>query len=257
MWNLRKSRVQTPASFHRAKPARRGNVGWWTERLLLVAGLALLIFWGVARIESSLRSAAALREFAKFEHVDTIDAVPVTPGVPSHLPLDPTETFHLWSDARVRAYRKITPASPPLAILRIAKIHLIVPVQEGTDDLILNHAVGRIGGTARPGEAGNIGIAGHRDSFFRGLKDVRIGDAIELQTLQGRNTYIVDHIQIVTPNRVEVLEPSSVPSLTLVTCYPFYFFGGAPQRYIVTAALAQETQAASATAELAPAPPHP
>jgi LPXTG-site transpeptidase (sortase) family protein len=128
-----------------------------------------------------------------------------------------------------------------MAVLRVPKIGLEVPLLEGTDDLTLNHAVGRIAGTARPGEAGNIGIAGHRDGFFRGLKDVAVGDAIELQTPKGTDKYIVDQIQIVKPNQVEVLKQRSVRSLTLVTCYPFYFLGSAPRRYIVTASLSRET----------------
>ena len=91
----------------------------------------------------------------------------------------------------------------------------------------MNHAVGRILGTAWPGEEGNIGIAGHRDGFFRGLKDVVVGDTIDLKMLKGTDKYIVDQIQIVKPNQVDVLKPRSIPSLTLVTCYPFYFLGSA------------------------------
>jgi len=130
-------------------------------------------------------------------------------------------------------------ANKPLAVLRIPKLHLAVPVLDGTDALTLNHAVGRITGTAWPGEPGNIGIAGHRDSFFRGLKDVKVGDAIELEMAGKTDTYIVDQIQIVTPHAVNVLLPRSAPSVTLVTCYPFYFVGSAPRRFIVHASLTQ------------------
>jgi sortase A len=128
-------------------------------------------------------------------------------------------------------------------VLRVPKIHLEVPVFEGTDQLTLNHGVGRIIGTAQPGQPGNLGIAGHRDGFFRGLKDVREGDEIELQTLQGTQSYLVEEIQIVQPENIEVLLPRAVPSLTLVTCYHFYFIGSAPQRYVVTASLLRETKA--------------
>ena len=155
----------------------------------------------------------------------------------------PNVDFSLWGEQRVKLTdRALADKHPerPLAVLRIPKISLEAPLFDGTDDLTLNHAVGRIAGTSRPGEPGNIGIAGHRDGFFRGLKDVRVGDAIELKTLKGTDTYIVDQIQIVSPRQVEVLRPKSVPSLTLVTCYPFYFFGSAPQRYIVTASLSPE-----------------
>ena len=125
----------------------------------------------------------------------------------------------------------------PLAVLGIKKLRVRVPVFEGTDDLVLNRGVGWITGTSRPGDDGNVGIAGHRDGFFRGLKDIAVGDAIELETLGRRAVYIVDEIEIVPPERVEVLQPRAAPSVTLVTCYPFYFIGDAPMRFIVHAAL--------------------
>jgi sortase A len=89
----------------------------------------------------------------------------------------------------------------------------------------------------RPGEEGNIGIAGHRDGFFRVLKDVGQGDAIELQGPIRTDTYVVDRIVIVSTDDVSVLQRRSRPSLTLVTCYPFYFIGSAPRRYIIQASL--------------------
>jgi sortase A len=221
----------------------------WTERVLLLSGLALVIFWGAARIESWLTSRAALKQFVEedgsseplvatsAENQESEDAL----GSPQQLEL-PNVDFRLWSERRVRAHQ--SPADRqsrvPLAVLKIPKIRLEAPLFDGTDELTLNHGVGRIAGTAHLGNPGNIGIAGHRDGFFRGLKDVGVGDAIELKTRQGTSTYIVDQIQIVSPRQVEVLRPTSVPSLTLVTCYPFYFIGSAPQRYIVTASLSSE-----------------
>jgi sortase A len=80
-----------------------------------------------------------------------------------------------------------------------------------------------------------MGIAGHRDGFFRGLKDVVLGDALELETTSGTQTYIIDSIKLVTPDDVSVLRNEPTSALTLVTCYPFYFVGSAPQRYIVHA----------------------
>jgi sortase A len=120
-------------------------------------------------------------------------------------------------------------------VLRISKIGLEAPLLDGTDALTLNHGLGRISGTARPGEPGNLGIAGHRDSFFRRLKDLGSGDTVDLTTGSGVDHYVVDQIEIVRPNDVHVLEPRPVPSLTLVTCYPFYFIGSAPLRYVVHA----------------------
>jgi sortase A len=143
----------------------------------------------------------------------------------------------LWSPARVSAWRKAAsePAPAPLAVLRIPKIRLEVPVLPGTDDRVLDRAVGHIEDTAPPGTDGNSGIAGHRDGFFRGLKDIAKGDAIELDTLQGKEAYRVERTWVVDPEDVSVLDPTSTPSLTLVTCYPFYFVGSAPRRFIVRA----------------------
>ena len=118
----------------------------------------------------------------------------------------------------------------PLAVLRIARIHLVVPVLEGASDVALNRGVGHIEETAMPGTGGNSGIAGHRDGFFRGLKDVVLGDAIELETLQERQLYRIERVWIVNPEQVSVLDSTPAQSITLVTCYPFYFVGSAPQR---------------------------
>jgi sortase A len=147
--------------------------------------------------------------------------------------------FSLWSETRIKDYKESLTAqiAPAIALLRIPKIQLEVPVLEGTDDLSLNRAVGLIAGTARPGEDGNIGIAGHRDGFFRGLKDIQEGDRIELVTATETDTYTIDRIVVVTPDDVTVIAPRPRPSITLVTCYPFYFVGSAPQRYIVQASM--------------------
>ena len=101
------------------------------------------------------------------------------------------------------------------------------------DEPVLNRGVGRIVETAKPGEAGNIAIAGHRDGFFRCLKDIQISDRIELATPKERFTYTVEAIRVVNPEEVGVLLPGHRPALTLVTCYPFYFIGSAPQRSVV------------------------
>ncbi len=148
--------------------------------------------------------------------------------------------FSLWAEKRIKQYQESLAASfsPAVAVLRIPKIHLEVPVLQGTDDLTLNRAVGLIAGTALPGEDGNTGIAGHRDGFFRGLKDLCVGDPIELVTQTKTNTYLIDRIVIVDPSDVSVLAPRPRTSVTLVTCYPFYFVGSAPRRYIVQASLA-------------------
>jgi sortase A len=149
----------------------------------------------------------------------------------------------LWSTERVAAWRRTLgdPGPAPLAVLRIPKIRLEVPVLTGTDDRTLDRAVGYIDGTAPPGSDGNLGIAGHRDGFFRGLKDIVAGDVIEVDTAQRKDRYRVERTWVVTPEDVSVLDPTPGAALTLVTCYPFYFVGSAPFRFIVRAVRATDT----------------
>jgi sortase A len=146
--------------------------------------------------------------------------------------------LELWADKRVREYEESVKveATPPLAVMTIDKLDIEVPVYEGTDEFNLNRGVGRIEGTAAVGVAGNMGIAGHRDGFFRGLKEVAIGDRIDLLTGQGNMAYTVSSIEIVDPSDVWVLAPTDQATVTLVTCYPFYYVGHAPKRFIVKAA---------------------
>ena len=143
----------------------------------------------------------------------------------------------LWSQVRVKAYKAAlqqeTP--PPLAILRIPRLELEVPVYDGTTDAVLDLAAGRIQGTALPGTPGNLGIAAHRDGFFRILKDVKEGDALVLETPVATEQYRIEWIRITTPDDVSVIQPTPHAAVTLVGCYPFYYRGEAPQRFIVRA----------------------
>ncbi|MGB8889866.1 MAG: class D sortase [Candidatus Korobacteraceae bacterium] len=202
------------------------------ESLLLIAGLLMLGIYTIARIHGEVLSRAEVQRFMALQ-ARSQEGAP-RPGMKTESP-----NFSLWSEKRIKQYQESLAAafSPAVAVLRIPKIHLEVPVLQGTDDLTLNRAVGLIAGTALPEEDGNLGIAGHRDGFFRGLKDLRLGDRIELVTQTKTNTYIIDRIVIVDPSDVSVLARRPRTSLTLVTCYPFYFVGSAPQRYIVQASL--------------------
>ncbi len=172
------------------------------------------------------------------------DAAPVADGVtalpPPPMPESIAYDYSLWSPKRVDDYEASLKVdmSAPQALLRIPSLGLQVPVLEGIDELTLNRAVGRIPGTARPGGLGNIGIAGHRDGFFRVLKDISVGDEVELVTWRERFRYQVTAIDIVEKHDVNVLTASDDSMITLVTCYPFYFVGHAPKRYIVKASLA-------------------
>ena len=119
--------------------------------------------------------------------------------------------------------------------IEIPRLLLSLIVVEGIDKTTLRRAVGHIPGTALPGEPGNVGLAGHRDTFFRPLKDVKIKDEIQVSTLNGSFKYEVESLRVVKPDNIGVLAPSGEKVLTLVTCYPFYFVGPAPQRWIVRA----------------------
>ena len=204
------------------------------ESLLLIVGLLLIGVYTAAYTHRTILSRAELKRFRDLQAEQPIETADHFPPV-TQFKLD----LSLWSQERIAEYEQSLTGyvDPPLAVLRISKVHLEAPVLDGTDDLTLNRGLGHIVGTDRPGEEGNIGIAGHRDGFFRVLKDVSPGDAIELATPKRVVTYIVDQIVLVRPDDVSVLQPRVRPSLTLVTCYPFYFVGSAPQRYIVQASV--------------------
>ncbi|RLE20978.1 MAG: hypothetical protein DRJ65_17030 [Acidobacteria bacterium] len=220
------------------------------ERILWIAGLLLLAvaLFGWARGAYLSRRDVARFEQARAAEQARLAALPTPTPAPTPTPLPPVTSeelaaadakvdTELWSPKRVDEYEDSLDVATglPLALLSIPKIDLVVPVYEGTSDLILNRGLGRIVGTAQLGESGNCGIAGHRDGFFRKLKDIGPGDQIELQTISGDDTFIVENIKIVLPEQVEVLRQGEEDVITLVTCYPFYFVGSAPKRYIVRA----------------------
>ncbi|MDE3135111.1 MAG: class D sortase [Acidobacteriota bacterium] len=218
------------------------------EIATLTAGIGLTAFYVTARVAGYLGSRAAI------EQIETATAKPPAApwqqpkSSPGHAALAVPSTakadLSLWSPGRLRAYSESLAREfpPPIAVLKIPKIHLAVPVFEGTGELILNRGVGRIAGTAAPGSPGNVGIAGHRDGFFRGLRNVSRGDVIVLERREGTLRYIIDKIEIVSPKDVSVLAPRGAPALTLVTCYPFYYIGSAPKRYVVEASLDNEAR---------------
>ena len=136
------------------------------------------------------------------------------------------------------------PAAPTVPAIRtgeliaridIPRLNVSDVVVEGDDTETLSHAVGHIPGTALPGQLGNVGLAGHRDSFFRKIGQLRDGDTLVLETIHGTFRYHVAKLAIVAPSETSVLSSSGEPALTLVTCYPFHYVGSAPKRFIVTA----------------------
>lgn len=145
--------------------------------------------------------------------------------------------YSLWDPTQIADYEAARQADypPPLAILTIDDLNIQVPVWNGAEEYVLDRGAGRIKGMAKPGEEGNFGISAHRDSFFRALKDIEQGTEIMVQTTYGVDRYSVSEIEIVPKHDSSVLELTDEKRLTLVTCYPFYHVGHAPERYIITA----------------------
>jgi len=149
---------------------------------------------------------------------------------------------HTASGGAPKIGSSTSPKNPPAATtggligrIEIPRLGLSAVVVEGIDSAILQRAVGHIPGTALPGQPGNVGIAGHRDTFFRPLRSIRKGDEITVTTLHGSSRYRVDFTKVVQPENIEVLDGSDDALLTLVTCYPFDYVGSAPKRFIVRA----------------------
>lgn len=211
----------------------------WLESALLAGGALLLAIFVVARSWSSLESRSGVEAFEQARAAMNSAAVTETVVMPDAEPEQwlaiPDTT--LWSEKRIREHQASlqAPADAPRAILDIGHLGIRVPVYNGADEFNLNRGVARIIGTGRVGEGGNLGIAGHRDGFFRPLKDIEIGDTLALETYAGTETYRVASIDIVDATELSVLAPTDTPTVTLVTCYPFYFVGNAPQRFIVKA----------------------
>jgi sortase A len=220
----------------RAVNRRRSRAVTAAERLLWTFGLLLVGFYGVARLYSQFSQAyynwaldrtiqgksVLVREFASDLIHSSRTAAPVARRVE---PDKPAERLP------VRPAR-----GAPIGRLEIPRLQLSVVVLEGTDQWTLNQGAGHIEGTSMPG-TGNFGVAAHRDSFFRSLKDISSNDTILITTPSGSYRYRVETTRIVEPADTAVLHASDSPTLTLVTCYPFYYLGHAPKRFIVRAAL--------------------
>lgn len=221
------------------------------ERAAWVAGAGLLIAYGAAQWHFARLHRTGLEEFAvAAEQVRDFSAGTV-PTLDANLaaypdrrmePLTSLRTaapdMSSWSPGRISAYEAEDHSAAPHGVLRISSIALEVPIYAGATEANLNRGAAWIEATAPLGRPGNTGLASHRDGYFRALRHIAVGDRIELQTLRRTQVYWVDDIRIVEPAQIDVLAPTSDERLTLVTCYPFYVVGPAPQRYIVRARLA-------------------
>ena len=180
----------------------------WTARILLVTGVVLLALVAGVAIQARFYQ-ASVTQYLKEQR-----RLPQRPTSPVELELVEGQT---------------------LGRMEIPRLGLSVGIFQGTQSKTLRIGAGHIEGTAIPGEAGNSGIAAHRDTFFRPLENIRTNDEIQIETARGFSHYQVDSIRIVPPDEIAVLEPTAESGVTLVTCYPFYFVGAAPKRFIVHA----------------------
>lgn len=204
----------------------------WVEIIAWVVGVALLGSYAILRVSADWARLDGLRAFQTLRH----GAVAQTPAALHAGAADRVDQT-LWSQVRVRAFRGTTLEEAPEGILRIPSLNLVVPIYSGTSSSELDRGAGHIQGTAALGSAGNTAIAGHRDGFFRALNRVKRGQTLYVETLGGTRRYRVTALRVVAPSDVSVLAPTGRPSITLVTCYPFYFVGPAPRRFIVRAEL--------------------
>jgi len=145
----------------------------------------------------------------------------------------------LWAPGRIADYQASLQAELPevLGVLEVPSVGLKVPVYATNTELVMDRGAGIIDGMAYPHEPGNIGISGHRDGYFRVLKDVQVGDDIVLQSLEGEKRFKIEATRIVPMADKTLLRDTDEQTVTLVTCYPFYFVGHAPKRFIVIASL--------------------
>jgi len=202
----------------------------WSQYVFFTIGFLAVSYVSLSLLESSLFQAYQSWQFERA----TKSLQTPTGGAdfrPQTLPVDREG----GNDLRVANPVIVRPASPALGQIEISSIGLTAMILEGTDDSTLRRAVGHIPGTPLPGRSGNVAIAGHRDTFFRPLRNIRKDDDIKLSTLNGSCLYRVDSTRVVEPEDIQVLEASDEAILTLVTCYPFNFVGSSPKRFIVRA----------------------
>ena len=206
-------------------------------------GAGLLITYLASTLSAQYGSRSALIAF-EASRAGIAVAAPLggdEPGLHAGLDHAPPDQSG-WSAERVRQYAQSRWDVPltPEAVIRIPSLGLEVPVFPGETEANMTRGAGRITGSPRFGEPGNVSVSSHRDGFFRKLEDLRVGDEIVVDTRAATYRYVVEEIRITEPADTVVLWPGEVPELTLVTCYPFNFIGRAPQRYVVRAELRKE-----------------
>ena len=233
-------------------PMKRPSLRW-IERALIAIGLVCVGIWAWSWIDAKIYQ---YRENRLLEEAENARAASSGESTASE-----SDSLGAFQEASAPApEEEKEPAEPGpegslVGRIEIPRLDDSAIVLEGVDKKTLRRGVGRIPGTALPDareyrgqdgrrrQGGNVGLAAHRDSFFRGLKDIRKNDIVTLKTLDDTYYYRVEWTEIVLPKDTHVLEDSGVPELTLVTCYPFYYVGSAPKRFIVRAQRVDEAAA--------------
>jgi sortase A len=221
--NLRIKRQSAP-------PTRIALVLRWSQYFFFLVGVLALSYCATVLLERWLFQAYQTWRFERALNEAQTSARTIQQPASSPLPAQAEA-----DRARAVSFGIDGLAGSPLGRIEISSIGLAAMIMEGIDGRTLRHAVGHVPGTPLPGQQGNVVITGHRDTFFRGLRNIHKDDEITLTTLHGSYRYRVDSTQVVEPKDTEVLDNSVDDILTLVTCYPFYFVGPAPKRFIVRA----------------------
>ncbi|HKH48170.1 MAG TPA: class D sortase [Thermoanaerobaculia bacterium] len=206
----------------------------WLERLLFLIGIVCLGIWVYAFVDARIYKLREERRLDEAIRLRTA-AAPSSSTVAPAADTDALGSFRKEGSREESAREKKLAEGDLIGRIEIPRIGVSAIVLHGIGNKTLRHGVGHIPGTPLPERGGNVGLAAHRDSFFRGLKDIRKDDIIELTTLDGSFKYQVEWTKIVPPEETAVLADEGSPALTLVTCYPFYYVGSAPKRFIVRA----------------------
>jgi sortase A len=188
-----------------------GRLRAWLSLALCAVGIGLLSYWIGVTIDAQVFQQQLAH---RLETRDSSESVsPVLDGLHST--------------------RREAMTSGLVGRFEIPRLGISAMVTEGVTNKVLRRGIGHVPDTAFPGERGNVGLAAHRDTYFRRLKDIVTGDRIRLDTPDGVFSYEVEWARIVNPDRIDLLEDTVRPALTLVTCYPFYWVGSAPKRFVV------------------------
>ena len=211
----------------------------WSGRALLATGFILLGYVALVLVQAKLYDSDALQYVSR----------PVS-----------DDQGRLKPQPETRTPEATFVEGEILGHMEIPRLGVSVAVLQGTSSRTLRHGVGHVQGTVIPGAPGNSAIAGHRDTFFRALKDIHAGDEIEIKTAETASRFLVDWARVVAPEDISVLDSTSESALTLVTCYPFHFIGAAPKRFVVRAhkiptATLEHTQAGLPVRGAGPATP--